>query len=180
MPSRKKQIYLDIQEIFKSIKDSKGIMIFKYFNIWDNQIDEAILGKTYSFMTPAVFIEVNTGEGNTLGGGYTSYPKCEITLHIVDNFLNSDETLEQNLEVFDLRDISKSKLNRKTLSSCSALMNILDMEDFKHDNIYKYRLGFLTNFIDDKGSLYDTDADDSLTFDTLVNPTINISVQYGS
>lgn len=171
--SRLVQIYYDLQNILTEIKDSYENPLFQYINIWDNQVKNSIEGNTYSFATPAIFIEFNLNEAKPLMGGFTSYPNTLISFHIINNSLNVDEKLEQNLTVFALRDIVFAKMNGKALTFANAMMPNYESQDFAHDNTYEYILSFSTNFIDSKGAYDDLGKK---SFGLLTNPTLNLNI----
>lgn len=173
--SRIKQLHLDLLAAVNSLVDSKGKKIFKYCNIWDNQIDEMILGSNYAFALPALFIEFIPGECKMMGMGMSQYPQTEITFHIVNQILDgNNDTMERNLPIFDLRDLVKAKFVGFGISFCSNLMCCYDKLDYKHGNTYKYLLSFNCNFIDSKGSGFDPDS--GLVWGYLDNPTLNINI----
>lgn len=146
---------------------------FKYYNIWDDQIDEMICGESYSYSLPSIFLEVILGEPKMLGAGFTSYPECQFRFHIADMFLNKEDYMEQNTQVFEIRDSAKNILQNLNISYCSTFIPIEDKMDYKHGNVYKYILGFKTNFIDNAGSV---DYPGNATWGYLVNPTLNINI----
>lgn len=150
---------LSILDLFaKKEKDRKSV-VFKYTNIWDDQIDEMIFGDGYAFNSPAAFIEFTLGKGTSLGMKFTSFQESMIRIHILSTVLNSENPkMEQNLEVFKLRDYVVTKLKNSNIPFCSSVALVEDKQDYKHKNTYVYVLGFLTNFIDSKGSLYDEDS----------------------
>lgn len=167
--SRIKQVFLDINNIAKSISDktqstknSVYPKLFKYVNIWDMQVDEMIQSdknKNYSFNTPSFFVEINLGTGVQWNINYTSYPDAVIKLYLINQVLNSGDNMEQNLKIFDIRDQVVSAFKNSEISWCSDIILFEDEMDYKHGSIYKYKLGFKTNFIDSKGSIYDVDSE---------------------
>jgi len=165
MSSRIKQIYTDILLILED-------MDWKYKNIYDNQTDEMIIGSSYSFLTPAVFIEFDLGQAVQGNGGFTFYPDTLLSFHIVDTLLNDGDNMEQNLGIFDLRDSIKKKFTGSKVSFCSAMMCVSDKKDFKHNNVYKYIVSFKTQFIDNSGS----DIDKGEQWLILTSPTLGLTV----
>lgn len=162
-----------IKTLKKDIGRIKDLPIFKYFNIWNSLIDGYILGDVYSFNCPAIFLEIQLGKPTNLGRGYTSYPECILRFHIISNLLDSGNgNMEQNEEVFDLRDLIVELFNGSgKISRCSSLMIEEDVMDYQHKNIYKYIVSFKTNFIDTKGSNLC-----KATYGYLVNPTLNLNI----
>lgn len=186
MGSRIKKVFTDILEILSGIEDTNSRKLppknqykklVTYFNIWNDQVDDLIRGNTYAFGTDnACFVELSLGDAKMLGAGFTSYPDCMIRLHIVNWILDGGNgTMEQNLKVFDSRDLIKEKfLDKKVgISYCSTLMNCEDRLDYNHEGLYVYILSFNCNFIDSKGSSLDPDK---ITVGYLVNPNLNLNV----
>lgn len=175
MPSRIKQIHSQLLDIITSIQ-VEGSNYFVYSNIFDDQIDEAIKGNTYSYAIPAIFVEIQFGEAKPLGQGYTSYPDTKILFHIYTTFLNDPNGgMERNLPVFDIRDTVVSVFNVfPNLQYCSTLQMYYDKPDYKHNNVYKYIVGFSTNFLDSKGSIYDSDNPSQWGY--LKNPVVNLNL----
>jgi hypothetical protein len=150
--------------------------LFKYINIWDDQVDDLIKAGTgqrdgYGFQFPAIFIELITGDSYQVGGGVTMYKDTKCYLHIFSFSLNDSDLMERNLEIYELRDTVKSKLLGFSPSTCSAFMSRYDAQDYKHHNITKYLLGFNFNLNDTKGSIFDSKSRNPLTFKSLtLNP----------
>lgn len=168
LQSRIKQVFLDINNIAKSILDKtqpakKDVYpkLFKYINIWDMQVDEMIQSdknKNYSFNTPSFFVQIELGEGVDWRQNFTSYPNAIIRFYLINQVLNSGDDMEQNLKIFDIRDQTVTAFKNSQISWCSDIILFEDEMDYKHGSIYKYKLGFKTNFIDSKGSIYDVDS----------------------
>lgn len=148
--------------------------VFKYINIWDNQIDEMIKGTTYSFdSNSAIFIELQLGEGQMLLNNVTSYPNAKIIFHIFSILLDAGkDNMEQNLKIFEFRDILKSNTLGWSPANCSSFMAYLDTLDYKHNNITKHLLGYNFNFIDKTGSIFDEYSPNYLNLVQLVNATV--------
>ena len=112
---------------------------FKMINIWNDQIDTEILstkkGDGYSIKCPSVFIELVTNDGNQLLGGVTQYPEACMYFHIYSDQLNtpnniniSNDLIDANLEIFDLRDAITSKMLGFHTHNSSAFMSRYDNE----------------------------------------------------
>lgn len=181
MPSRTAKIYTDLLDIVKSISNTddpnrpSDYPYFVYCNVWDDQIDESILSENYAFNYPACFIEVDLGEGVQWMAGMSSYPDTIISFHIVGYLLDGgNDNMEQNLTIFEIKDLIKSKILGKNPSYCSSLQVCADKQDFKHKGVYKYVLSFRTNFIDKAGSDYDPLGRDQ-KFGYITDGTINLN-----
>ena len=176
MASRIKQIYLDCNTILLSMTkmvSGKAVSIWSYINIYDNQIEEMMSGENYSFGTPACFVEFNPGDAKNGGLGITMYPDCVLTFHIIAQSLDGGgDTMEQNLDIYDLRDAVKLAFTNNKVSFCSALMSVVDKQDYKHNNIIKYSLSFKCNFIDN--SSYVLFTKNPPVWGAISNGTINL------
>jgi hypothetical protein len=152
-----KTAILDIIGRLKSIPattyDSYSSNLMKNVAIWNDQVMQSYSeGNNYSLLAPAAFVEVNVSDNDFLGIGYTS---CDlnIDIHIVNNQLDAiDGTLDQDLEVFNLRDEIKKWLNLYTPVDCNDILYIDEQQDFTHDNVYHYILSFKTRFTDSAGA----------------------------
>lgn len=146
-----KQIYLSIINQIKSI----GIFNNDYIFIFNNQI-ERIKDKGYAFNGPTVFVEIQEKNRKALAAGFAS-SELVIILHLYDVQLDAgDGTLDQNLEVFDLKTSLHQYINLfKPTDFTTSLMVIDDWEqDFNHSDIYHYRIRYACSFIDNSAYLY--------------------------
>lgn len=163
MTSNIRTIYLSLRSIIESIRfddeDTEkmfGKDSFKYSGVWNNQIDEAVKGKNYSFDDPAVFYEFNPGDCKLLGARVQSYPDTEIVIHIYVVLLDGgNDTMDENLLIFDIADYVRVKMINANLPFCSTLMPLSDNQDYEHNNVYHYILRYKTNYITSIGSEFD-------------------------
>lgn len=133
------------------------------------------MAKSYSFDTPAIFIEFDLGTATIGMQGVTFYPDTLLSFHLVETLLNAGDTMEQNLPIFDTRDLIKKTFNGAQISFCSSMMCVSDKQDFKHDNVYKYVITFKTQFIDNSGS----NIDKGENYSELINPTLEVNIFLG-
>src|ERR1035437_6508345 len=131
--------------------------VFNTVSVWDNQIDDLIKGTGYEINNPTCLIEYIPGEAKMLLNNVSSFPESKVTFHIFSTALNSQGTgkMEQNLEIYDLRDTLKRYMNGFSPKGCTNLMCCEDKVDYKHGNITKYLLSYNFNFVDLVGSLFD-------------------------
>lgn len=149
--------------------------VFKYINIWDNQIDEMIAANSYSFKTneSAIFIELRLGRCAQLLNKVSTYPEAVIVFHVFSQvFDGGNDTMERNVEIYRYRDVIKSKITGWSPSSCSNFMCFDDALDYKHGNITKYLIGFNFNFTDLTGSIFDVNSPNYLKFVTQSGATL--------
>lgn len=152
---------------------------FKTINIWNDQIDNEIKGlENYIIKCPACLIEFIPEEPKLILGGVTQYMDAKMYFHIYSDQIGSSnpqgDFMDMNLEIFDLRDIVKSKFLGFHTSFSSAMMSRFDGLDYKHKTLTAYILGFTFCFNDLKGSIYDSESDRYLQ-QLEVNATFDIT-----
>jgi hypothetical protein len=129
--------------------------------VWNNQIDLLLTGEGYSFVTPAVFFEMLTTDRINFLTGITS-SNVTYRLHILHQQLDAgDGTMEQNLDIFDIRDSVKvlfTSYNPNT-DYCSPLIFSGEEQDYNHNNVYHYIIDFEGSIVDTKGSPFDPDSE---------------------
>jgi hypothetical protein len=147
-----------------------------YARVWNNQIRQMEDGKGYDFPRPAAFLEItNPAPYKALHLGFRS---ADLTakIHLLHDFYNADGTLEQDLGIFDLRDIVISVLTGFCPTACGPMNCISEDQAYAHGNLYHYLLDFVCNFTDSKGSPYDPDAG---MYDDTANPLLDQSTISG-
>jgi hypothetical protein len=156
---------------------------FNYWNIWDDQIDDMLKGSGYSFQCPAFFVEFILSEGKSFGDKYQYYQDSVFNIYICGVLLDGGmQTLEQNLMIFTMRDIVKTQLLNYNstglpalITGCSSFACTEDKMDYKHGNLYKYKLGFKTCFVDIKGAIFDPNSGIKLGTIPSINYTANLA-----
>jgi hypothetical protein len=138
----------------------KGIEAIRWAAVWNNQIKRVEEGKADPFNMPAAFVEIQAPEQmGDIGLGIVA-GDLVIKIHLADNMLDAgDGTMDQNLEIFDIKDSIVKALSGKPLTACSALQRTGESQNNDHNNVYEYILEFKTHFIDSKGSDYDEKSD---------------------
>jgi hypothetical protein len=140
----------------------------QYVAIFNNQVREEQDGKTFDFPKPALLIEIeNPNQGlQTLGQDNVTVSEITWRISIVHEQLDaSDGTLDQNLDVFDYRDLVKVAMTGIRPKNCSHWMYVEESQDYAHNNIYVYSIGFKCSFVDTKGSPLDPDSNTYITFE---------------
>ena len=162
-----------------SLAKSQQNKLFQYVAIYNNQISNEEEGEDV-FDKPACFVEVDTGDYTPMLGGIGA---TDITyrLRIVGaEFDATNGTRDQNLTIFEYRDLVKRYLVNFTPLNGSRMMHIAEMQDTDHTAIYVWIMEFKTAFIDVIGSIYDDanpyilnkDTDTDLEIDTDIVVTI--------
>jgi len=136
----RKQLYLDIKERLKTVKNEAGEQLFKHFDLWNKQV-EFIEQKT-AFETPAVFVEFMPMQWKTLGN---SVQDCQVTvrLHIITECsADYSPTEQQMLEVFDIIDRVVAKMQNFDTPYMNACMRTQSITSHDHqryvDNVEEY------------------------------------------
>ena len=152
-----------------------------YSALWNNQLELLLQGEAIVFPRPAAFVEVVPFSLQTIGLGVRS---AELTLriHLIHDFYNMDGTYDQDLTIFDLRDMVLANhdnpvnpgLSGFVPSGCGSLNCSQETPDSNHGNLTHYILDFNCNFTDSKGSPYDVNA--NRIIDT-ANPDMDLTVQ---
>jgi hypothetical protein len=140
----------------------------QYVAIFNNQVKEEQDGKTFDFPKPALLVEIeNPNQGlQTLGQDFVSVSEITWRISIVHEQLDAaDGTMDQNLDVFDYRDLLKVAMTGIRPKNCSKWMYVEESQDYAHNNIYVYSVGFKCSFVDTKGSPLDPDSNTYITFD---------------
>jgi hypothetical protein len=138
------------------VTNGDGNTIDLYARIWNNQIESERAGDSYVYPKPAAFVEtLSPVTFQEIGQNFRS-ADLGINIHLVHEFYNEDGTFEQDLLVFDIRDKIVAALSQFKPTGCGQLVSTGEQQDYDHDNIYHYVISFVCNFIDSKGSPYDT------------------------
>lgn len=168
----------------QAIKDLKARILsaseFRYCAVFNNQIKDEIAGKTFNFPKPAVLIEIQAPtQGVQLLGTGVTVNDFAIRFSIVHEQLNAEYDgnsgtgMDENLDVFDLRDKLKTILTGFQPTHCSNLQYSDESPDYDHNMIYVYGITLKCSYVDTKGSGFDVDSEIWQT----INPPINLDLQ---
>jgi hypothetical protein len=135
------------------VNNGDGGQMPLFARIWNNQIHLDKEGKSYSYPTPAAFVEVITPATYEMVGQGVRSADISFRIHLVHVFFNNDGTYEQDLIIFDLRDQVIASLSDATGSgwkptNCTPLVAIAEEQDYNHDQVYHYMIDFIAGFID--------------------------------
>ena len=132
--------------------DTYSAFMFKTCAIWNNQIDMMKDGSNYSFLSPAAFVEVEVDDTTVLGLGYTQLDLL-FKVHILNEMLdNGNNTLDQDVTVFELRAAVLNYLNGFRPAKTGNLMYMTEEQDYSHDNCYHYILTFKAAYVEVAGN----------------------------
>lgn len=132
-----------------------GLTVPLYARKFNNQIRDEKGSKLYDFQRPAAFVElVSPVTFEIIGTGFRS-ADIGIKIHLVHDFYNQDGTFEQDLVIYDIRDMVIMALSQYCPTACGPLNCVSEYDDYDHDNLVVYVCEFICNFTDSKGSKYD-------------------------
>jgi hypothetical protein len=135
-----------------TVTTADGVRQEPFVRVWNNQVSYDRKGEHYGFPKPAIFVEVMMdARYDVIGQGYLS-ADLGWRIHLVHEFYNAEGTMEQDLDVFDLRDQITTQLSGFLPTACSSLFKVSETLDHDHDSIYHYVIDFASNFIDSTGS----------------------------
>jgi len=126
----------------------KEIPELQYVVVWNNQLQYLEDQTIEAFPFPCAFVELVPQSFNQLGAGFQQ-TDLDIRIHIghVEYDANNGN-MEENLSVFDIRNLVFKKLSLYKPTMCSELFKISEEQDYEHTDIYHYILTFRTGLID--------------------------------
>jgi hypothetical protein len=145
-----------VKQLFLAIKgqletEVPSIQFIQMYNRQFDLIDQGEGGSLiYSFPFPCVFVEfVSPSPIKQLGGGYQIYDPLLVNIHIGHELYDAgDGSMEQNLDVFDLRTLVYKALQKFEPSGAVAFMRTEETQDTNHKAIYHFIQEYTTNYID--------------------------------
>lgn len=138
------------------VQNNELVTVPLYTRIFNNQPNRQREGKIQAYQLPAAFVEVIKPEKfNRLLNG-VSESDIVFRIHLQHQFTDAqDGTFDQDLLIFDLRDLVIASLSDFRPTACGNLMLLYEGQDYDHDDVYVYLIEFTCSFIDSKGSPYD-------------------------
>ena len=130
----------------------KEITTLQYVVMWNNQFNQIEDGDVEGFPFPCAMLEIVPQSYNQLGGGYQQ-SDVDFRIHIGHvQFDSLDGNMEQNLDVFDLRNEVVQKLSLYKPSMSGELFKVSEEQDYEHTAIYHYIITFRACVIDKTAS----------------------------
>ena len=139
-----------------TVTSNEGTSIAPHVGVFNNQIERKRDGTGYVYATPAIFVEVLPDSGGHISMGATAYD-LTLRIHVEHAHLNTEDSLDQNLLVFDLRDKVIRQLNGFQPTGCSPMCLITEQQNHDHANTYVLLIDYRTHYIEQVGSLEDTE-----------------------
>ncbi len=132
----RKNLYLEIKNCLKEIKDTQGVPIFRHFDLWNQQVD--FLEQETPFDVPAIFIELQPIVWEQLGYN-KQYAEAVIRVHIVTPWYSQTadySTLENvMLNYLDLPDLVVKALDNFAPSAGNKFMRIRSITNHNHERL---------------------------------------------
>lgn len=173
-------LYEDIKVKLETLKDADGSNTFKWIHVWNNQLELIDQSKTYETEYPAIFIEFAPQEIKQLGAGYQSYSPLILRFHVIHQLTDAEDgTMEQNLDVFDLKTRLFKLIYKFEPNGASMFSRTAEMPDHRHGRLYEFIQEYTTEYIENtaaepvNGKVVDPDTlklTISLTVDEVDNP----------
>lgn len=140
-----KALYLAIKERIESLAPA-----VKFIHVFNNQFELTENGQIYSFPFPCVFIEFQNDQPvQQLGNGIQIYQPLIIRVHIGHNQYDAaDGTMEQDLNVFDLKQQVFSALQKFEPAGAVMFIRTNETQDTNHTNIYHFIQEYTTSYVD--------------------------------
>lgn len=150
--------FLSLQTQIETLLDSDNKKTVKTIRKWNNQVQWLLDkngAKVQLFRMPAVFIAFKTGDIMQLGNGVQMYDPLIFELHILNWQLDAkDGTLEQDLNVFNLKDDIYLKVQKfqpgltdETIPAGAAI-RFSEQEDNEHPGVYHFIQSYRCQFLD--------------------------------
>jgi hypothetical protein len=140
----RKQLYLDIKNQLKTVKNEAGEQLFKHFDLWNRQVE--FIEQETPFECPAIFVEFAPMNWRTLGN---RVQECELTinLHIVTEWYagtaDYSPTEEQALRFLDIIDSVAAVLQGFATEYMNCFMRTQSITNHDHeryvDNVETYK-----------------------------------------
>lgn len=126
-----------MKELFLSLINQAPPGIFANVEVYNSQIDRVRAGKI-SINYPSLYIEVKNHNPVNLGRNLNRMD-LDIRFHIAMVELDAgDGTMDQNLNIFKLRDLVNKAYVSFTPFDCGSISNQVEYQDYKHTNLYHY------------------------------------------
>jgi hypothetical protein len=134
---------------------------------FNNQIERKRTAEGYTYATPAAFVETLPETGGMIGMMTSGYDVV-FRIHLEHEKLNEEGYLDENLDIFDLRDKVLRKLNGFRPTGCGPLAYLTEQHDHNHTNTYVLIIDFKCHYIELSSSIEDTELYQEGEYDDVV------------
>jgi len=140
------------QTITDKLDRLREIPELQYVVVWNNQLQYLEDQTIEAFPFPCAFVELVPQSFNQLGAGFQQ-TDLDIKIHIGhEEYDANNGYMEQNLSVFDVRDLVVKKLSLYKPNMCAEMFKINEKQDYTHTGVYHYILTYRTGLIDSTAS----------------------------
>lgn len=121
-----------------------------FIAMWNNQLQDLMEGKNYSFRQNAVLIEfVAPTQIGGVGNNVQVYEPLEVKIHIIHRQDDAgDGTMDCNLDVFDFKQQVYKALQLFQASNTSVFDRQTEEQDYDHTNLYHYIQSYMIAMVD--------------------------------
>jgi hypothetical protein len=141
----RKQLYIDIREQLKTIKDENNEQLFKHVDMFNRQLEFA--GQENSFYLPAIFVEFGEMNWRTLGN---RIQECEfyIRLHVLTEWIAGNANEGDAMDAFDAIDKVVAAMQGFSTQYMSGWMRKTSITDHDHGEIVENIEEYVCNLRD--------------------------------
>jgi hypothetical protein len=146
-----KQIFLDIENKLKTIKNAENEPLFQFFDLWNRQVE--FMEQESGLLFPACFIEFLPISWKNQSQKVQD-ADLSIRLHIVtewfaDTFDKTPENIRQkSLEMLDLENRVFKALQHFTPTNCNGFMRTQTVINHDHEGCVDTRQEYICNMLD--------------------------------
>jgi hypothetical protein len=140
-------IYQHIFNKINTLVDSNNRKIFKNTYVFNDQV-KRLIKSLISYNYPSIFVELKQLKETPLQEKVSRMDMiCK--LHILTEELDAGNgTLDQNLNVFSLRDLINSTFTLFQPPQCGQWLYESEKQDYVHTNVYHYEISYKFHYID--------------------------------
>ncbi len=163
------------EDIINKLKELNELL---HVDVWNGQLDQ--LGDdngapTYTFRFPCAFVEIENDQPSLqLGDGVQLFDPLLVKIHIGHEKLNDiNGAIDQNLEVFDLKQTVYLKLNKYEPTNAVTMIRTAETQQYDHTNVYHFIQTYTTNYIDASAQESTDGSDVTLPITLIIDKVID-------
>jgi len=147
-----------------------------HVRVWNNQTQWMQDGTLQAVPLPAIFPEF-VFNGGVHDAEYMTARDMTVRFHIVTELLNTEGSFEQNLKIYDLRDLVLqyfTKWHKDTTGlpyNFTPFQLVGEQPQYDHTNLYEYVIEFSTYFNQVLGTAQSLTQTSGVFTDLILNPT---------
>ena len=147
-----------------------------HVRVWNNQVQGMIDQSIQAIPLPAVFVEfVFNGGGHD--AEYLTARDMTVRFHIVTELLNTEGSFEQNMKIYDLRDLILQYFTKWHVDTAGLPFNFTPFQlvgeqpQYDHTNLYEYVIEFSTYFSQALGTAQQIQQTQGTFTDLIIHPS---------